>query len=155
LARIEHLQHLAVEHLDLLLGRGEPALAPGRELGAAPIRRDRRIEAELARFHLPHQRVELVERLFEAELGDRRTILRIRLAHPDPRRCCGAATTKDSILAAGEAIPPLRARLEPSSWPENGLEAAMPYTTLISGAELARHFGAAALPGTDPDGLRL
>src|SRR5258708_27498922 len=67
-------QHLAFEHLDLLLRRLEALLAEARELDAALVRGERLLERQLAAFHARHDFFQLRERLLESGLA-------CRLAH--------------------------------------------------------------------------
>src|SRR6185437_8213089 len=65
------LQHLALEHLHLLLRGLQPLLAEARELEPTLVRGERLLERKLARFHSLDDFFQLGERLLERELARR------------------------------------------------------------------------------------
>src|SRR6185436_8796236 len=78
-ARRSRLQLAAlVENLDAPLGVLQPRVAEARELDAALVERQRRLERQVARFELLHDLFELAERSFEILDGGFHEVL----AHP-------------------------------------------------------------------------
>src|SRR5204863_4588779 len=64
----QRLQHLAFEHLHLLLRGLEPLLAETRELEPALMRGERLLERKLATFHLGDDLFQLCQGLHEGQL---------------------------------------------------------------------------------------
>src|SRR5947209_2606903 len=66
--RSERLEHVALQDLDLLLGRLQLLLAEARELEAALVRGERLLERKLAALHSRHDFFELGQRFLERKL---------------------------------------------------------------------------------------
>ena len=65
----EGLQHLALEHLDLLLRDFQLLLAEARQLEAAPVDGERFLKRQLAALHPRHDFFQLGERALEGGLA--------------------------------------------------------------------------------------
>src|SRR3990172_486131 len=65
----EGLEHVALEHLHLLLRGFEPPLAEARQLQAALVRGERLLERKLAALHARDDLLQLGERFLETQAG--------------------------------------------------------------------------------------